>query len=409
MNQKSMRRTSESESLSLEEGFRALRHRAGFALLESSLAGPESISLLASDPDLILDGGPEDWERLEGELRRRARPTADLGFPEGAAIGWLGFDGRFRFGFYDRLHIYQHQSGKWHHPPMPGGEVLSEADFPSIAFRPRVAREKYLAMVRRAQEYIAAGDIYQVCLCHLFEAEFSGDAWPYYEALRHYSPSPQAAFLDLNGTQIVSSSPECFLRMSGRRITTRPIKGTRPRHADIQLDQRHAYDLLTSPKEVAELVMITDLERNDLGRICEYGSVTVPELLKLESYEQVHHLVSTVIGTLRSEISHPTALRLCSPGGSITGAPKKRAREIISELEPDDRGIYTGAIGYFGYNGESQFSIAIRTAVFENRRAVFGVGAGIVADSSPEKEWQETFDKAAGLLQAATRIGEAIR
>ena len=147
--------------------------------------------------------------------------------------------------------------------------------------------------------------------------------------------------------------------------------------------------------------MITDLERNDLGQICEYGSIDVPELFKLESYEQVHHLVSTVTGTLREDVTHPAALLACFPGGSISGAPKKRALEIISELEPDARGLYTGAIGYFGYNGESQFSIAIRTAVFERGKVSFHVGAGIVADSIPEKEWQETLDKAAGLILAA--------
>jgi para-aminobenzoate synthetase component I len=238
-------------------------------------------------------------------------------------------------------------------------------------------------------------------LSHAFDATGAADPWSFYEGLRHYSPAPYAAFLDLGGTQIASASPECFLRLSGRRILTRPIKGTRPRRADTQLDQRNAYDLITSPKEIAELVMITDLERNDLGRVCEYGSVTVPELLKLESYEQVHHLVSTVTGTLRENVTHAGALRACFPGGSISGAPKKRALEIISELEPHPRGIYTGAIGYFGFNGESQFSIAIRTAVFENGKASFHAGAGIVADSSASSEWQETLDKAAGLALAA--------
>ena len=158
---------------------------------------------------------------------------------------------------------------------------------------------------------------------------------------------------------------------------------------------------MTSPKEIAELVMITDLERNDLGRVCEYGSVRVTDLLRLETYEQVFHLVSTVRGQLREGVSHVQALRECFPGGSISGAPKKRALEIIRELEPYPRGIYTGAIGYFGYNGESQFSIAIRTAVFEQERASFHVGAGIVAGSIPENEWQETLDKAKGLLLAA--------
>ena len=383
-----------------QEAARALRSREGFVFLESSQAGPQSLSLLAGEPDLVLDGESSDWPKLEHELAARSKPSAGLGHPDGAAIGWIGFDGRFRFGFYDQPHIFLHGTGAWHHPP----EIVTvptQASFPEILFRPQITRQTYSEMVSRAQDYIAAGDIYQVCLSHPFEAAFSGDAWPYYEALRHYSPSPFGGFLDLGGTQIASASPECFLRMSGRRIMTRPIKGTRPRRADVQLDQRNASDLLTSAKEVAELIMITDLERSDLGRICEYGSVTVPELLKLESYEQVHHLVSTVTGTLRQSVSHPAALQACFPGGSISGAPKKRALEIITELETHPRGLYTGAIGYFGYNGESQFSIAIRTAIFEQGRARFHVGAGIVADSVPANEWQETLDKAAGLLLAA--------
>ena len=383
-----------------EEAARVLRQRPGFAFLDSSLAGPESISLLACEPDQILEGGPDDWNLLEEELATRANPAADLGVPAGAAIGWAGFDGHFRFGFYDQVHVFQHQTATWRNPPRLSAWPNAPA-FPRIAFRPRMQAADFQAMVAAAQSYIAAGDIYQVCLAHPFSSEFTGDAWPYFEALRHYSPAPQSAFLDLGGTRVASASPECFLRMSGRRVVTRPIKGTRPRRSDPQRDQRNAYDLLTSPKEVAELVMITDLERNDLGRICEYGSVTVPELLKLESFEQVHHLVSTVSGTLRPEITQAAALRSCLPGGSISGAPKKRALEIIAELEPYPRGLYTGAIGYFGYNGESQFNIAIRTAVFAGGAASFHVGAGIVADSVPEREWQETLDTAAGLLMAA--------
>jgi anthranilate/para-aminobenzoate synthase component I len=174
--------------------------------------------------------------------------------------------------------------------------------------------------------------------------------------------------------------------------------------ADQKSDRISSRELETSAKEIAELIMITDLERNDLGRVCEYGSVCVPELLKLEAYEQVFHLVSTVVGELRPEVSHVAALRACFPGGSISGAPKKRAMEIIHELEPFSRGLYTGAIGYFGYNGESQFSMTIRTAVFEGDRAHFHVGAGIVADSDPMMEWEETYHKAAGLLLAARGI-----
>jgi para-aminobenzoate synthetase component I len=383
-----------------EEAARAMRSRDGFVFLESTLATAESISLLAWEPDLILDGDASDWPALERELAARQKPSPDVGFPQGAAIGWVGFDGSFRFGFYPKLALFLHGVGSWH----DNEELPSVAALPNLScvpFRARIDKSQFEQMVMAAQEYIAAGDIYQVCLSHAFDAIGPSDPWSFYEGLRHYSPAPYAAFLDLGGTQIASASPECFLRLSGRRIETRPIKGTRPRRADTQLDQRNAYDLITSPKEIAELVMITDLERSDLGRVCEYGSVSVPELLKLESYEQVHHLVSTVTGTLRENVSHAAALRTCFPGGSIAGAPKKRALEIISELEPHPRGIYTGAIGYFGFNEESQFSIAIRTAIFENGKASFHAGAGIVADSNPTSEWQETLDKAAGLALAA--------
>ncbi len=377
-----------------------MRSRSGFVFLDSSLAGPNSLSLIACEPDLVIEGDASEWGRLERELAARQRSGADLGTPDGAAIGWIGFDGHFRFGFYEEPAVFLHRLGIWHNAQeLPA--LLDGPAFPQLSFEARIKRDEFESMVRQAQEYIAAGDIYQVCLAHPFEAEHFGDAWPFYEALRHHSAVPYAAFLDLGGTQIAAASPECFLKISGRRIVTRPIKGTQPRRADPQRDQRNAYDLITSVKEIAELVMITDLERNDLGRVCDYGSVTVPELLKLESYEQVHHLVSTVAGTLREEVTHPGALRACFPGGSISGAPKRRALEIIAELEPHPRGIYTGAIGYFGYNGESQFSIAIRTAVFKDGRASFHVGAGIVADSTPQKEWQETLDKAAGLTLAA--------
>ena len=221
-----------------------------------------------------------------------------------------------------------------------------------------------------------------------------------YHRLRERSPAPYAAFLDLGERKIISSSPEQFLSMSGRTIQTRPIKGTRPRFRDREQDEKSAYDLITSTKEIAELIMITDLERNDLGQICEFGTVTATELLKLERFAQVFHLVSTVEGTLRPDISPVEALHACFPGGSITGAPKKRSREIIEELEPSPRGVYTGAIGCFGFNGESRFNIAIRTAVKEGDQLHFHVGAGIVADSVPEKEWEETLHKAAGIFQA---------
>ena len=384
-----------------EDAARALRDAPGFVYLDSAVEAAGAISLIAVEPDLVLSGTPGDWHLLESELALRSRPSADLGIPQGAAVGWLGFDGSFSFGFYENPFLFAHGEGRWISGPPPHCRAASASKRAMPDFLPCLDEGAFSSMVLRAKEYIAAGDIYQVCLAHPFRTAFEGDAFGYYQALRQVSPAPYSAFLDLAGVQVASSSPECFLEISGREISTRPIKGTRPRSADPVADERAAYELLTSPKEIAELVMITDLERNDLGRVCEFGTVRVPSMLKLERFQQVHHLVSTVRGTLRPGISHASALLSCSPGGSISGAPKKRALEIIRELEPYPRGLYTGAIGYFGFNGESRFSIAIRTAVFAGGRGEFSVGAGIVADSLPGREWQETLDKAAGLLAAA--------
>ena len=374
---------------------RARRDDSGTVFLDSGITG-KGISILAVEPDLVLSGN--DWGRLERELEARRRDSP--GNPDGAAIGFVSFEGAHHFGFYDSLHLFSHEEGRWTNRPRDFDPAASREVAPP--FVPRMPKEEFLGMVKRAREYIAAGDIYQVCLSHPFVAEMNNPpAWSFFERLRRVSPAPFSAYMNFGGVRVASSSPECFLRMSGRQISTRPIKGTRPRKSDPASDRLSASELSTSSKEIAELIMITDLERNDLGRVCDYGSVQVSDLLRLETFEQVFHLVSTVEGRLREGVSHVRALRECFPGGSISGAPKKRALEIIRELEPYPRGIYTGAIGYFGYNGESQFSVAIRTAVFEKERASFHVGAGIVADSIPENEWQETHDKAAGLLLAA--------
>ena len=389
------------------------RHLPGFVFFDTALESGEiaQLSIVAAAPVEIVRGHSDaDWARLRARLAARQTDAApDDGLPNGFAAGFVEYDGAFCFGFYEDALIFRHADHSWHEvgelwtkiergagPVAPGNEPL--------VFTPEITPAQFCAMVARAQEYIAAGDIYQVNLAHRCTAPWQGDAFAFYEALRHYSPAPHAAYLALDGRAILSASPEEFLKMSGRAIRTRPIKGTRPRRAEPHADTLSAYELRSSPKETAELVMITDLERSDLGSVCEYGSVTVRELLKLESFEQVFHLVSTVEGRLRAEVDHLAALRACFPGGSITGAPKKRAREIIAELEPAPRGLYTGALGWFGFNGESQFSIAIRTVVVESDRAHFHVGAGIVADSVPEKEWQETLDKAAGILLAAERM-----
>lgn len=360
------------------------------------------------DPEEILSGTPGDWGMLEKEISRRTCGVQAEPGSRGAAVGWVAFDGSFRFGIYPKLAVFDHGSANWLTPPPPGNErdlAGESGGFIPPHFCSPTGEAEYCAMVERAKEYIAAGDIYQVCLAHFFEAEWGGSPWEFYRRLREVSPAPHAAFLDLGGISIASASPECFLKLAGRDALTRPIKGTRPRFADPADDRRAARELLTSPKEAAELVMITDLERNDLGQVCDFGSVRVEELLKHERFAQVHHLVSTVRGRLRPGVGHPAALRACFPGGSISGAPKKRALEIIAELEPGRRGIYTGAIGYFGFCGNSEFSIAIRTAEFAGGRARFGAGAGIVADSEPSAEWRETLHKAESILAAAGSPG----
>ena len=386
------------------------RHLDSLVFFDTSLESPGAgeISIVAANPMQIIEGRADtDWVGLQAALAARQKAKlCDDSIPHGFAAGYVEYDGAFRFGIYENALIHRHADQSW----IEIGDMLSQiAEPPPIArseaprFTPTLDRERFCGMVARALEYIAAGDIYQVNLAHRFTAPWHGDAFAFYEALRHYSPAPHAAFLQSGDRAILSASPELFLKMSGRSIRTRPIKGTRPRRADLHADEKSAYDLITSPKEIAELVMITDLERNDLGQVCDFGSVSVSELLKLERFEQVFHLVSTIDGHLREEVDHVAALRACFPGGSITGTPKKRAREIIAELEPEPRGLYTGAIGWFGFNGESQFSIAIRTATVERGLAHFHVGAGIVADSIPEKEWQETLDKAAGILLTAER------
>ena len=333
-------------------------------------------------PQNVLEGGAGDWDLLETAL---AGLRADD--PGGFLAGWFDYHGGFRFAVF--AGGAEPDTETWRGEPWTG---------PAPVFRPGLERNQWVQRVRRAHDYIAAGDIYQVNLTHTLFATWSADAAAFYPRLRAASPAPFSCFLRLGDTTVLSASPECFLSIDGRRIVTRPIKGTRPRRGDD--DAAAARELLSSPKERAELVMITDLERNDLGQVCQYGSVRVTGLCELETFAQVHHLVSTVEGRLRDDVTPVQAVRACSPGGSITGAPKKRAREIIAELEPCPRGIYTGALGFFRADGRACFNIAIRTLVVRGGHATYGVGAGIVADSDPVLEYEETLHKAAGLAAA---------
>ncbi|MBN2809427.1 MAG: aminodeoxychorismate synthase component I [Deltaproteobacteria bacterium] len=258
----------------------------------------------------------------------------------------------------------------------------------------------YRAAIEKILNYIAAGDIYQVNLSQRFATSFTGSYQEFYLHFRNLSPAPFGAYLETGAHCIMSNSPERYLLIKDDYIETRPIKGTRPRGATAFEDAELARQLLASPKDRAEHIMIVDLERNDLGRVAAYGSVHVPEMQILESYANVHHMVSTVAARIRPGKSSSECLLNSFPGGSITGAPKLRSMEIIDELEPTCRGVYTGSIGYFDFSGDLDFNIAIRTAVAYQDHLYFQVGGGIVADSDPDDEYQETRTKAASFLKA---------
>jgi para-aminobenzoate synthetase component 1 len=277
-----------------------------------------------------------------------------------------------------------------------GPEMEGRAD--RLVARAVTPRDDYLARVVRALGYIASGDIYQVNLSHRIEVPFEGDPIRLFAALARRNPAPFAAYLDASPLRIVSASPERFLSLDGRRVVSGPIKGTRPRSRDAAEDARLAAELQASAKDRAENVMIADLVRSDLGRVCATGSVVVEKLCALESFATVHHLVSTVSGELRRDRDRFDALRGLFPGGSMTGAPKVRAMQIIDELEGEERGVYAGGIGYLSLDGRVDFNIVIRTLVLAAGRAHLRVGGGIVADSDPEAEYRETLDKAQALL-----------
>jgi para-aminobenzoate synthetase component 1 len=263
------------------------------------------------------------------------------------------------------------------------------------------SRDGYLAAVRRAIEYTHAGDCFQVNLSQRLLAPLTVHPLELYGRLRKTNPAPFACYFDAGDFQIVSASPERFLQVSPNgEVVTKPIKGTRPRGKTPNEDAANVRDLITSPKDRAENVMIVDLLRNDLGRVCEYGSVTVPKVCEVESYRDVHHLVSEVRGKLRPGMTPFDLLRAAFPGGSVTGAPKVRAMEIIAELESTARGPYCGSVGFVGFDGSMDTNILIRTFTAGRGWLQFPVGGGIVADSDPEREYEETLHKAAGLLRA---------
>ena len=309
-----------------------------------------------TDPGAAYDAAVR---RLEGEVERLRRPLA------------------------------------WAEPPAAMGE-------PAVP-RSSIARDDFLEAVERAREHIRAGDIFQVVLSHRMTADVRQPAFEAYRALRVTNPSPYMYFLRLGPFALVGSSPEVLVRRTEGVVEVRPIAGTRPRGRSPDEDQRLEEELRASEKERAEHVMLVDLGRNDVGRVAEFGTVETNEYMKVERYSQVMHLVSNVRGRGRPRLEPLDVVRACFPAGTVSGAPKVRAMEIIEELEPVRRGVYAGAVGHFDYHGNLDLCIAIRTLVFADGKAHWGVGAGIVADSEPEREWEETMNKGRALWQALQR------
>jgi para-aminobenzoate synthetase component 1 len=449
--------------LSAWDAARRLARLPHLLFLDSALAGPPlgRFSFVAADPVLWLTSEPggrgDPFAELHALLTRW--PAATLpGLPpfQGGLAGLFGyglchhverlprprFDERLApdlaVGLYDVVLAFDHALGRawivstgvpeggeaarreraearlaeargWlTTPPTLPPLSATRAVEPAVSFpvpglpgiTSSFSRDGYLAAVRRVVEYVHAGDCFQVNLAQRLLAAWPGPPLELYGRLRERNPAPFAGYLDLGDAAVVSASPERFLKVSAGQVETRPIKGTRPRGATPEEDARRRAELLASAKDRAENVMIVDLLRNDLGRVCAYGSVEVAALCQLETYRTVHHLVSEVRGRLRPGLGPVDLLRAAFPGGSVTGAPKVRAMQIIAELEPTARGPYCGALGYLGHDGAMDTNILIRTFTAAGGRAWFPVGGGLVADSDPEAELAETLHKAEGLLRA---------
>ena len=355
-------------------------------------------------PDRILEGGPEEIGELDDELKRHSKKNVswDQPHPPGAAIGGFDFEGNWHFSFYSKLEA-RPLGDLW-----PEGEgifsVLEEG------WDCRTGPEEYAEMVRQAHEEIRKGEIYQVNLARFMRYESEGlDAWEFFRWLWRTGQAPRSFFYRMGEKALAGASMELFLGIERDRVITQPIKGTRARGLNREGDERAAFELGTDPKEVAELVMITDLLRNDLGAICQFGSVEVRDLVRSRSFSHVHHLFSTIEGKLRSGLGMVGAVKECLPGGSVTGAPKRRAVEILQSLEVEPRGFYTGAVGYFGYDGTARFAMGIRMAEITGNTVRCGVGSGITIGSDPLGEYEETKAKARVMVEAMAAYQSARR
>jgi len=339
-------------------------------------------------------------------------------FPAGA-VGYLGYDGSLCFGFYDTILAVDHSNGRLvisgtsrarikdivKHLAKAGDPVFRHGYFQGpVPYKSNFTRAGYIRAVRRALEHIRRGDIYQINLSHQIKVpvpDWRRHAEPgaIYGNLRRVFPSEFGAYFDDGRQVILSASPERFLKLHRRTAQVRPMKGTQPRGKTKISDHDRKERLRKDPKEIAELLMVTDMERNDLGRVCEYGSVKVTSMRNIETYASVFQATSAVEGRLRKDCGPFDLLEAVFPSGSVTGCPKIEAMKIIRQLEHGSRGLYTGALGYLSFTGDMDFNVMIRTMFLKERQITFHVGGGIVADSRPQAEWQETWDKAKPLIE----------
>lgn len=411
---------------SIDSIIRYVANTHGALFLDSSLLEHDSArySYLVSNPIQVIQGPMTEWNRF-------TQQTKDIGFGQGEAPfkgGWLGYRSYgvdektktgpipcFWFGLYESVLVLDHHENRcflasfrssdlppikemWEHElqgEIPHGPLEVEGQGfvqPSL--------DNYGLKMKKIHEYLEAGDCYQVNLTERFELTTNQDGGVLYQRLRRASVSPFSAFMNMGDFQILSTSPECLFKIEKGIITTQPIKGTRKRGMTAIEDARLKEELFLSPKDRAELLMIVDLERNDLGRICQYSSVAVNRLYHLESFSQVHHLVADVSGRLREGIRLDDVFQALFPGGSVTGAPKKRAMEIIEEMEEEPRSVYTGALGFVGLDGYSVFNLPIRTLTKKGSHVYFHAGCGIVMDSEIESEYEEMMVKAKGMMEA---------
>ncbi|MBU0700632.1 anthranilate synthase component I [bacterium] len=314
---------------------------------------------------------------------------------------WLKNDDDIEKAYYEAINKITGIIERLKQPLPVRNEIFPVTDIvPEIDIQSNITKSEFESNALKAKEYIASGDIFQVVLSQRFQSPVRADALSLYRALRWVNPSPYMFLLKFGKLSLIGSSPELLVRVDDGVVETRPIAGTRPRGKTKQEDEAYEKDLLSDPKELAEHIMLVDLGRNDVGRVCEYNSITLPEFEIIEKYSHVMHMVTSVKGKLMQDKNYLDALRACFPAGTVTGAPKVRAMEIIDELETSKRGPYAGCIGYFGFSGNMDTCITIRTMVAYGEKVYVQAGAGIVADSQPEKEYEETVNKAKGMLKA---------